>query len=41
VTNVFATADFVSVTKAEGADWADVGPKVEAAIIAHFEGPGA
>ncbi|MBM3665000.1 MAG: hypothetical protein FJW92_04305 [Actinobacteria bacterium] len=41
VTNVFATADFVSVTKADGADWSELGPKVEAAIIAHFEGSGA
>lgn len=41
VTNVFATANFVSVTKADDAEWGDVGPRVEAAIIAHFEEAGA
>jgi len=38
VVNVFATANFVSVTKADGADWSDLGPKVEQAIVDHFEG---
>ncbi len=41
VTNVFATADFISVTKSDSADWSELGPKVEAAIIAHFEGDAA
>ena len=36
VTNVFATANFVSVTKTDGADWADLGPKVVEAIEGHF-----
>lgn len=36
VTNVFATADFVSVTKTDGADWGDLGPRVTEAIEAHF-----
>jgi hypothetical protein len=36
VTNVFATANFVSVTKADAADWGDLGPKVMDAIEAHF-----
>ncbi len=41
VTNVFATANFVSVTKADGADWNDLGPKVVGAIEAHFGEAGA
>jgi Scaffold protein Nfu/NifU N terminal len=41
VTNVFATANFVSVTKADGADWNDLGPKVVGAIEAHFGEDGA
>jgi len=36
VTNVFATANFVSVTKTDGADWSDLGPKVVEAIEEHF-----
>ena len=36
VTNVFATANFVSVTKTDTADWNDLGPKVVQAIEAHF-----
>lgn len=38
VTNVFATANFVSVTKADAADWGDLGPRVEQAIVDHFGG---
>lgn len=38
ITNVFATANFVSVTKTDAADWNDLGPKVIAAIEAHFGG---
>lgn len=38
VTNVFATANFVSVTKTDAADWGDLGPKVMEAIEAHFGG---
>lgn len=36
VTNVFMTADFVSVTKEDGADWDEVVPSVVEAIEAHF-----
>lgn len=36
VTNVFATADFVSVTKTDGADWSELAPRVVGAIEAHF-----
>ncbi len=36
VTNVFATANFVSVTKTDTADWNDLGPKVVQTIEAHF-----
>lgn len=36
VTNVFATGDFVSVTKTDGADWGALGPRVTEAIEAHF-----
>ncbi len=36
VTNVFAIADFVSVTKSETADWSDLGPRVIEAIEGHF-----
>ena len=36
VTNVFATANFVSVTKTDGADWSDLGPRVVEAIEGHF-----
>lgn len=38
VTNVFATANFVSVTKTDAADWGDLGPRVMEAIEAHFGG---
>jgi hypothetical protein len=38
VVNVFATANFVSVTKDDAADWNDLGPKVIAAIESHFDG---
>ena len=30
------TANFVSVTKTDGADWSDLGPKVVEAIEGHF-----
>ena len=36
VANVFATANFVSVTKVDGADWSDLGHRVEQAILDHF-----
>lgn len=36
VTNVFMTADFVSVTKEDGADWDEILPSVIEAIEAHF-----
>ena len=38
VTNVFATANFVSVTKDDATDWNDLGPKVIEAIEGHFGG---
>jgi hypothetical protein len=38
VTNVFATANFVSVTKDDAADWQDLGPRVVEAIQDHFGG---
>ena len=38
VVNVFATANFVSVTKDDATDWNDLGPKVVAVLEAHFEG---
>ncbi|MEW6582354.1 MAG: NifU N-terminal domain-containing protein [Actinomycetota bacterium] len=38
VTNVFMTANFVSVTKEPAADWDLVAPSVIAAIQAHFAG---
>ncbi len=38
VTNVFATADFVSVTKTDASDWSEIGPRVVDAIEAHFGG---
>lgn len=38
VVNVFATANFVSVTKDDGTDWNDLGPKVIEAIEGHFAG---
>jgi len=36
VTNVFATANFVSVTKTDAADWSDLAPQVVEAIESHF-----
>lgn len=36
VTNVFSTADFVSVTKEDGVDWDELLPQVVAAIEEHF-----
>ena len=36
VVNVFATANFVSVTKDDATDWNDLGPKVVEVIEAHF-----
>lgn len=41
VTNVFAVANFVSVTKIDAADWGDLGPKVIDAIETHFADPSA
>lgn len=37
VTGVFLGHDFVTVTKAEGADWAHVKPGVLGAIMEHFQ----
>ncbi len=37
VTNVFATGNFVSVTKTDAVNWDVLGPKVMEAITAHFE----
>lgn len=36
VTNVFLTANFVSVTKEDGVDWDEIVPAVVDAIEAHF-----
>lgn len=36
VTNVFLTANFVSVTKEDGVDWDELVPDVIEAIEAHF-----
>ncbi len=36
VTNVFLTANFVSVTKDDAADWDDLGPRVLDAIRDHY-----
>ncbi len=38
VTNVFMTANFVSVTKEDGADWDALVPAVIEQLEAHFEG---
>lgn len=38
VTNVFATANFVSVTKEDDADWNTLVPQVIEQLEAHFEG---
>lgn len=38
VTNVFLTANFVSVTKAPDQDWDTLAPAVVAEITAHFDG---
>ncbi|QYK42896.1 MAG: NifU family protein [Paracoccaceae bacterium] len=37
VTGVFLGTDFVTVTKAEGADWAHVKPGILGAIMEHFQ----
>lgn len=36
VTNVFLTADFVSVTKEDDVSWDELGPKVVEALEEHF-----
>ncbi|MGD9696434.1 MAG: NifU N-terminal domain-containing protein [Thermoleophilia bacterium] len=36
ITNVFLTANFVSVTKEDGADWGELVPRVIDEIEAHF-----
>ena len=36
VASVFGTADFVTVTRAAGADWADIEGAVRAAVSAHL-----
>lgn len=38
VTNVFATSNFVSVTKEDDVPWDVLGPQVIDALEAHFEG---
>lgn len=38
VTNVFMTANFVSVTKEDDADWDALVPRVIEELEAHFEG---
>ncbi|WP_217914556.1 NifU N-terminal domain-containing protein [Miltoncostaea marina] len=41
VTNVFMTANFVSVTKEAGADWQELVPRVIDELQAHFGGDAA
>ena len=36
VTNVFATSNFVSVTKEDGVDWGELVPAVVAVLEEHF-----
>lgn len=36
VASVFATADFITVTRAEGADWNDIVPQVQEAVAEHL-----
>ena len=38
VTSVFMTADFVTLTKAPGADWGSIAPTAHAIIEAEFPG---
>jgi hypothetical protein len=38
VTNVFATANFVSVSKEDDVDWAELGPRVMEVLQDHFGG---
>ncbi|MCL4676032.1 MAG: NifU family protein, partial [Pararhodobacter sp.] len=37
VTGVFLGADFITVTKAEGVDWAHVKPSILGAVLEHFQ----
>lgn len=39
VEGVFMTADFVTLTKTPGADWADIEPQARAILEQHFPGP--
>lgn len=36
VASVFATADFITVTRARGADWNDIIPRVQQAAAEHL-----
>ena len=36
VASVFATADFITVTRDKGADWNDIVPQVQAAVAEHL-----
>ena len=40
ITNVFLTANFISVTKEEAVSWEEIGERIVDEITAHFE-PGA
>ncbi len=39
VAGVFMTADFVTLTKTPGADWAGIAPQARAILEQHFPGP--
>ncbi|HVM10790.1 MAG TPA: NifU N-terminal domain-containing protein [Acidimicrobiales bacterium] len=36
VASVFATADFITVTRTKGADWNDIVPQVQEAVAQHL-----
>lgn len=36
VASVFGTADFITVTRADGADWSDIEASVRAAVAEHL-----
>lgn len=39
VAGVFMTADFVTLTKTPGADWADIAPQARVILEQYFPGP--
>lgn len=38
VEGVFMTADFVTLTKAAGADWSEIAPRAQAILERHYPG---